>query len=99
MATFSDAPTTIDEEARRQFESAWKQGRPRPIEEFLPPAGQGTYLPTLEELIAIELEMAWKAQKASGSDTVVTAAKPPLLETYLERFPALRDESGVLRRL
>ena len=50
MATFSDAPTSIDETARRQFEAAWIEGKPRAIEEFLPPADHPKYLATLEEL-------------------------------------------------
>jgi hypothetical protein len=88
----------IDEEARRRFEAAWRAGQPRPIDDYLPPPAHPSYLSTLEELVLIELEFAWKGWKHPG-DTVQTAKPPPSpLENYLARFPCLRD-SAILRRL
>ena len=82
-----DTPS-IDEDARRRFEAAWIEGRPLPLDEYLPASSDPRWLATLEELVAIELEFGWKARPASG----------PLLETYFERFPALR-QTAIARRL
>src|SRR5262245_49894685 len=81
----------VDEGARRRFEAAWREGRPRPIEEFLPAGDHPQYRGTLEELIHIELELAWKATR--------DGAPPPLVEDYLRRFPALESDGVVLRLL
>jgi tetratricopeptide (TPR) repeat protein len=98
----TDSPT-IDEQARRRFEAAWRAGRPGPIEQFLPGAESPHYLATLEELVCIELELAWKARRPpDGFDGTkaapADAAPPPLLDAYLARFPVLR-EPPVLARL
>jgi hypothetical protein len=82
---------TVDEDARRRFEAAWRAGRPEPIDGFLPPADHPYFLPTLEELVAVELEFAWKAGGLRGGP-------PPRVEDYLARFPAL-DRPEVVRRL
>jgi hypothetical protein len=76
----------IDEEVRHRFESAWQQGQPRPIEQFLPSEQQPNYLPTLEELVLIEMELAWKTRSASAA-----ASRPALVEAYLVRFPLLNQ--------
>ncbi len=69
---------TIDEHARRRFEAAWKQGPSPRIEDFLPPAEDPSYAATLLELVAIDLEMSWRAGAGRGADD------------YVARFPALR---------
>ena len=82
----------IDEGARREFESAWRQGQPRPLEELLPDPREASYLPTLQELVQIDLEFRWRREPGES---------PPeggCVEDYLERFPALRDRN-VLREL
>jgi serine/threonine protein kinase/Flp pilus assembly protein TadD len=94
MASDSLNLGTIDEEARRRFEVAWGHGRPEPIEQFLPLPNQSNYLPTLEELVAIELEFVWK-QRRSHPD----AGPPSPVEHYLGRFPALDHPEIVLRLL
>jgi tRNA A-37 threonylcarbamoyl transferase component Bud32 len=83
----------IDEEARRRFEMAWIAASPLSIESCLPVPESSLYVPTLEELVAIELEFAWKAW---GQDRKLP--RPALLESYLTRFPALK-EAGIVRRL
>ena len=50
---------SIDETRRKAFESAWREGRPEPIERFLPPEDDARHLATLEELVHIELEFTW----------------------------------------
>jgi hypothetical protein len=90
MAAESSAGT-LDEAAVRRFEAAWRAGRPEPVERFLPPAGHPLFLPTLVELVAVELEFAWKAGGLDGGP-------PPRVEDYLARFPAL-DRPEVVRRL
>ena len=82
-----DSPD-IDEDARRRFEAAWIQDAPLPLDQCLPAQSDPLWLPTLEELVAIELEFGWKARPAGG----------PLLETYFERYPALK-QAAIARRL
>src|SRR5437763_528677 len=50
MVTEMTLPSLVDEEVRRHFERAWREGRPEPIEQFLPPEQHPHYLATLEEL-------------------------------------------------
>src|SRR5262249_46662888 len=52
---------TVDENARRRFEAAGREGRPQPIEHFLPDSSHPHYFATLQELVHIELEMIWRA--------------------------------------
>jgi hypothetical protein len=73
---------SIDEEARRRFEAAWQSRQKPRIEDFLPPESAKTYLPTLEELICIELELAWKRCGKDGGG--------PLVEGYWKRFQQLK---------
>jgi hypothetical protein len=86
--------TLIDEGSRLRFEAAWRQNQPQPIEAFLPPPEQPNYLPTLEELVLVEMEFAWKAANRSAP-----AARPALVEAYLARFPQLNQPERVLRLL
>jgi hypothetical protein len=79
----------VDEESRRRFEVDWAKGRPEPIEHYLPAADDPAYAGTLEELIHIELELAWR-QFAQGP---VAAPRPRLVEAYLLRFPCLKGPS------
>ncbi len=85
----------IDEGRRRAFESAWSAGSPTRIEENLPAADRPEYLPTLEELVHIELEFAWKQARAGGA---AAEAAGPLVESYLARFPPLL-QPNIVRRL
>jgi hypothetical protein len=75
----------IDETARRRFEEAWRRGRPEPIEACVRDAEESLRTATLEELVCIELEFAWRRWRESGGK----AERPPPLENYLEQFPAL----------
>jgi eukaryotic-like serine/threonine-protein kinase len=88
---------SVDENARRRFESAWREGRPAPIEQFLPPPDDRRFLATLEELVAIEMEFLGKARQADPADTNSAAAPTGLVEAYLERFPQLNQPSIVQR--
>jgi tetratricopeptide (TPR) repeat protein/predicted Ser/Thr protein kinase len=85
---------SLDEAARRQFEQDWREGRPNPIEGYLPPPDSPLHLPTLEELVLIELELRWKARGAAADPN----ATGPFVEGYLERFPVL-NQPEILRRL
>jgi tetratricopeptide (TPR) repeat protein len=81
---------SIDENAIRRFEAAWRGGKPQPVEDFLPPLEHPAYLGTLQELILIELEFAWKVWLRTNDDTA-PALQPPAVETYLARFPQLNQ--------
>ncbi len=92
-------PSLIDENARRQFEAAWRSGQPQPIEAFLPAEDAPRYLATLEELVAIELELRWKAGRERPRDTVSAVAPSLGIEAYLVRFPRLNRPDIVQRLL
>jgi hypothetical protein len=55
-----DTASLVDETARREFELHWRAGKPEAIDRFLPSESDPRYLATLEELVQIELEFAWK---------------------------------------
>ncbi|MFH1920195.1 MAG: protein kinase [Planctomycetota bacterium] len=93
---------SIDETVRRQFETAWVGGNPKPIEQLLPPENDPRYLATLEELVHIEIEFAWKSwmEVREGDETrplSQTAGPLPRVEDYLERFPPLDRPEIVVR--
>jgi eukaryotic-like serine/threonine-protein kinase len=83
--------SSIDESARRNFESSWLAGAPEDIERFLPDSDSAAYLATLEELVHIDLEFAW--QTAGDKPD----AKGPLVESYIQRFSQLADPKILLR--
>jgi WD40 repeat protein/Tfp pilus assembly protein PilF/tRNA A-37 threonylcarbamoyl transferase component Bud32 len=94
----STSLVSVDENARRRFEAAWRRRCPEPIEHFLPQPDQTNFLATLEELIHIELEMLWKSQDKS-SDATTNPAPSPRVEMYLARFPQLNQPAVLLRLL
>lgn len=78
----------VDETLRRQFESAWQNGSPPPIEELLPDHSAPHRRATLQELVLIDLEFAWK--RFAGRDpSQGEPLEPPSVEAYLRRFPQL----------
>ena len=85
--------THIDEPQRHRFEEAWLSGSPLPLAECLPESGTPEFLPTLEELVQIQLEFAWKAHAESGAD------RPASIEELLEQFPDLGQRDILLRLL
>ena len=90
-------PDGVNEAVRRRFEESRRQGDTTALERFLPAPDSPQYLPTLEELISIELELEWRqwgASEAAGP----SSSPPAPLERYLDRFPELRDPE-VLARL
>jgi len=94
---------SIDEPLRKRFEQAWADGNPQPIDSCIPAADDAGYLATLEELVHIELEFAWKSwardrRASSTAETIDTTDTPPRVETYLSRFPRL-DQPEILLRL
>ncbi len=109
MAVQETKSGRVDEAARRRFEQAWHQGRPAPLESFLPPPEDPCHSATLEELIHVELEMAWKHKSrssgsaSSGSDPAAQTladdlSDGPRVESYLARFPQLAQPE-ILGRL
>ncbi|PQO46899.1 serine/threonine-protein kinase [Blastopirellula marina] len=93
----------VDEDLRRNFESDWLRGQCGDIVDYLPTPDAATYLPTLEELICIDLEFRWQqlsSRPAKIDSTVETLAldQQPLVEKYVDRFPQLNDPD-ILQRL
>ncbi len=83
--------SSVDEQARRRFEEAWRRGERRMLRNYLPADHDPRFLPTLEELVHIDLEMAWRACHD-------TPNPGPRVEMYLSDFPQLA-EIEILSRL
>ena len=86
----------VDEDCCEVFEAAWLDGQRREIRECLPAADSPRFLPTLEELVCIRMELQWKAMRRSrerttiaGTADTVVAASPTPVEHYLQQFPEL----------
>ncbi len=91
-------PQGIDETRREKFESDWLEGKPQPLERYLPEQHDQRYEPTLEELVHIEMEFAWKqAFKTSRGDAGSQSRGPLCVEEYVARFPGLGERSVLLR--
>ena len=84
----------VDEELRRRFESDWDATNPIDLREYVPPADSDSYLPTLEEIVCIDLEFSW----IRAEDPSDQAAAQRKVEWYLEQFPLLRERE-ILTRL
>ncbi|MFP6695031.1 MAG: protein kinase [Pirellulales bacterium] len=82
----------VNESLRQRYEASWVAGTPKPISECLSGANAAEFLPTLEELVHIQLEFAWRIH------TVGTGPRPVAVEALLEEFPVLGDDA-VLSRL
>src|SRR5262245_15003826 len=87
-------PEAVDEAVRQRFELAWLAREPRTIESFFPQPVAERDRHTVEELVLIEMEFAWKQWAARESG----AAPPNSPETYIKRFPLL-DRAPCRRRL
>lgn len=83
---------SLDEDARRRFEVARREDHAADLRDFLPSENDPRYLATLEELVHIDIELAWK------SHVPERGTAPPLVEDYLARFPVL-GSPDLLRRL
>ena len=94
---------SVDETARRQFESDWRAGHQSSIDSYLPTDQSQQYLPTLEELVCIEMEFLWaEASKdtevrAEAATVADTGSRPTYVEDYISRFPKLRDPTIIAR--
>ncbi|HLJ93476.1 MAG TPA: serine/threonine-protein kinase [Gemmataceae bacterium] len=97
MTLGSASGATVDENARRRFEAAWHEDRPEPIEHFLSAEKDAHYLPTLQELIHIELELAWKHWREHPAPSPSGGTGPTPVEGYLKRFPCLNQPAIVLQ--
>ncbi|MEZ5944310.1 MAG: serine/threonine-protein kinase [Planctomycetaceae bacterium] len=78
----------IDEKLRREFEAAWQHAEPPSIEEYLPPHADSMFLPTLLELVLIDIEMRGKRNSVSGFEG-------NRIENYLEHFPHLNHDGAL----
>lgn len=74
----------IDESLIREFEAAWSVQSC--IEDFLPADRAESCIPTLVELVAVDMEFRWKH---------VQSIPRPLVEEYLQRFPSLQDPNSI----
>ena len=87
--------SSVKEDVRRQFESDWLGNRARPLREYLPDKSEASYLPTLVELVCIEIEFRWRLSLSSRQGSGPTAF--PLVEDYLPEFHVLASVPVLLR--
>jgi serine/threonine protein kinase len=99
MSPESAPLATVDGIACRRFEAAWNEGRPEPIEHFVPAETHANYLATLQELVHIELELAWKRWGQQAAKPGADRHDSVRVEAYLARFPRLNEPAIVLRLL
>jgi WD40 repeat protein/serine/threonine protein kinase len=97
MASDPHSNRSVDEPLRRAFELAWGGETPPRIEEYVPQeTDDPKWAATVEELVHIDLEFAWRrwaeAQLAGNA-----AAHPESVAGYLRRFPALNRPEVVAR--
>ena len=74
------------EAAIERFEEAWQSGEPLPLEQFLLDVGL-TSSELLRELVAIDLEYRLKR------------SEPVRVESYLQKFPALKEDEAYCQQL
>jgi tetratricopeptide (TPR) repeat protein len=86
----------IDEACRRRFEQARRNDSSALIDDYLPPTDSANFAATLEELVLIDLEFAWKSREGASAEK---KAAGPKVEDYLLRFPRLNERDVVLRLL
>ncbi|MFP6763028.1 MAG: serine/threonine-protein kinase, partial [Planctomycetaceae bacterium] len=103
-ATLAPLPAAggVDQALRQSFEQAWVNQQPRGIASCLPPEESESFLPTLVELVGIDLEFQWKqrSQRTSEHETIRDElANPPLVEDYLKDFSDLNTPEIMLSLL
>ena len=81
------AISSADQRALRQFTADHKAGCLRSLESYLPQVSDPSYLATLEELVRLDQAQAFERDARSA----------PLVENYLDRYPALNDPAIGLR--
>ncbi len=83
----------VDEDARRLFERSWVCQKPANLRQYLPSQQDRRYLATLEELVHVDLELAWQKWASHQHRD-----RPDLLETYVDAYPELA-ETAIRSRL
>lgn len=93
----------FDESLYERFESAWRRHAPQPIEACLPAEDDPRYLPTLEELIRVDLDYHWRLVSNECDAKTLAAASiagyRPKVEDYAARFPVIRQPELLLSLL
>ena len=91
----------VDQALRQSFEQAWVNQQPRGIASCLPPEESESFLPTLVELVGIDLEFQWKQRSQTAEQETVRdeLSNPPLVEDYLNEFSDLNTPEIMLSLL
>ena len=91
----------VDQALRQSFEQAWVNQQPRGIASCLPPEESESFLPTLVELVGIDLEFQWKQRSQTAEQETVRdeLSNPPLVENYLKDFSDLNTPEIILSLL
>jgi hypothetical protein len=74
MATSGPSSSRKDTEVCRRFQSAWWNRQPQPLESYLPAEDHSDYLATLEELVLLEIELAYQFREAPPCHDTTAAA-------------------------
>ncbi len=102
-ATLAPLPAAggVDQALRQSFEQAWINQQPRGIASCLPPEESESFLPTLVELVGIDLEFQWKQRSQTAEQETVRddLSNPPLVEDYLKDFSDLNTPEIMLSLL
>lgn len=98
MASKDRSSESVDKDMLRAFEEAWRSSTPPRLEDYVSVENDGSrFLATLEELIRIELELAWQ-RWAAAKETGNVVQQPDPLASYLRRFSAL-NQPEIVKRL
>ncbi|MDG2130604.1 MAG: serine/threonine-protein kinase [Fuerstiella sp.] len=94
----------VDEVCRERFELSWMMGDKKTIRECLPDSAAARYRPTLEALIAVKMQLQWKAASRARAFSTDVGRNETLLmmptpvEEYMVEFPEM-NVAAVRRQL
>ncbi len=90
----------IDEACREKFELAWMMGERKTIRECLPDSTGERYRSTLEALIAVQMNLQWKAASRARASSTAAGRNATLLmlptpvEEYVDQYPEMNAASS-----
>jgi serine/threonine protein kinase/WD40 repeat protein len=86
----------INETVVKNFEQGWFTNNSNPIQHYVNDLTEDDYLETLEELVCIEIELAWKHWDSIGKPL---NSRPKTVTSYISAFSELHTSETVLHLL
>jgi len=86
----------INETVVKNFEQGWFTNNSNPIQHYVNDLTEDDYLETLEELVCIEIESAWKHRDSIGK---TLNSRPKTVTSYISAFSELHTSETVLHLL